>query len=46
MKAKIAVFVICVKAIIYLLIYNLHECTFNQIFTDAFKGIKGNTEKK
>ena len=46
MKAKIAVFVICVKAIVYLLIYNLHDRTFNQLFTDVFKGIKGNTEKK
>ena len=29
MKAKISVFVICVEAIIYLLLYNLHDCTFN-----------------
>ena len=28
MNAKISVFVICVKAIIYLLLYNLHDCTF------------------
>ena len=28
MNAKISVFVICVEAIIYLLLYNLHECTF------------------
>ena len=26
---KISVFVICVEAIIYLLLYNLHVCTFN-----------------
>ena len=28
MNAKISVFVICVAAIIYLLLYNLHGCTF------------------
>ena len=28
MNAKVSVFVICVKAIIYLLLYNLHDCTF------------------
>ena len=28
MNAKISVFVICVQAIIYLLLYNLHDCTF------------------
>ena len=28
MNAKISVFVICVEAIIYLLLYNLHDCTF------------------
>ena len=30
MNTKIFVFVICVKAIIYLLLYNLHDCTFNK----------------
>ena len=29
MNAKISVFVICIKAIIYLLLYDLHGCTFN-----------------
>ena len=29
MNAKVSVFVICVEAIIYLLVYNLHDCTFN-----------------
>ena len=29
MNAKIAVFVICVEAIIYLLLNNLRECIFN-----------------
>ena len=28
MNATISVFVICVEAIIYLLLYNLHDCTF------------------
>ena len=28
MNAKISVFVICVEAIIYLLLCNLHDCTF------------------
>ena len=28
MNAKISVFVICVEAIIHLLLYNLHDCTF------------------
>ena len=35
---KISVFVICVEAIIYLLLYNLHDCTFkrkeNKIFQE------------
>ena len=31
MNAKISVFVICVEAIIYLLLYNLHDCTFKGI---------------
>ena len=29
MNAKISVFVIFVEAVIYLLLYNLHDCTFN-----------------
>ena len=29
MNTKISVFVICVKVIIYLLLHNLHDCTFN-----------------
>ena len=28
MNAKISAFVICVEAITYLLLYNLHDCTF------------------
>ena len=30
MTAKITLFTICVKAAIYLLLYNLHDCTFNE----------------
>ena len=33
MNAKIYVFVICVKAIIYLLLCNLHDCTFKVVTT-------------
>ena len=29
MNAKISVFVICVEAILYFLLHNLHDCTFN-----------------
>ena len=29
MHAKISVFVICVEVIIYLVLYNLHDSTFN-----------------
>ena len=31
MNAKISEFVICVEAIIYLLLYNLHDCTFKHV---------------
>ena len=30
MNAKILVFVICIETIIYLLLYNLHDCTFKE----------------
>ena len=30
MNAKISVFVICVEAIMYLLLYNLHDCTLKK----------------
>ena len=30
MNAKISVFVICVEAIMYALLYNLHDCTFKE----------------
>ena len=32
MNAKIPVFVICVEAIIYFLLYNLHDCNFKILF--------------
>ena len=31
MNAKVSVFVICVEATIYLLLYNLQDCTFNEM---------------
>ena len=36
MNAKITVFVICAETIIYLLLYNFHDCTFkNQLFKNT-----------
>ena len=32
MNAKISVSVICVEAIMYLLLCNLHDCAFNPIY--------------
>ena len=29
LNAKISMFVTCVEATIYVLLYNLHDCTFN-----------------
>ena len=31
MNTKIPVFIICGEAIIYLLLYNLHDCTFKNM---------------
>ena len=31
MNAKTSVFVICVEAIVFLLLYNLHDSTFNSL---------------
>ena len=36
MNAKMSLFVICVEAIIYLLLYNLHDCTFNNHVSNTF----------
>ena len=41
MDAKISVYVIYVEAILYLMLYNLHDCTFNLLrwyilWTDSF----------
>ena len=33
MNAKISVFAICDEVIIYLLLYDLHECTLNSCIT-------------
>ena len=38
MNAEFSVFFICVEAIKYLLLYNLHDCTFNAIFNRVFFG--------
>ena len=38
MNAKISVLVICVKTIIYLLLYNLHDCTFKVKENQEIKG--------
>ena len=38
MNAKISVFAICAEAIIYLLIYNLHDCTFKVSYHNEFAG--------
>ena len=32
MNGEISVFCICVEAIMYLLLYNLHDCTFKEKF--------------
>ena len=40
MNAKVLVFVICVEAIIYLLLYNLHDCTFNLAMRSSVDTIK------
>ena len=37
MNARISLFVVCCKVIIYLLKYNLHDCTFKVIFSCDFK---------
>ena len=34
MIAEFSVFVICVEAIMYLLLYNLHDSTFKVMFSD------------
>ena len=37
MNVTISVFVICVEAMIYLLLYNLHDCTFKGELHLSFK---------
>ena len=53
MNAKVSVFVICVEAIIYLLLYNLHDCTFkentenkNKKLSQARRRIESKTPKR
>ena len=33
MNVKVSVFVTCAEAIVYLLLYNLHDCTFKDFFS-------------
>ena len=42
MNTRISVFIICVEAIIYLLLYDLHDCTFKKDFevTENFKTLE------
>ena len=40
MNTKISVFVICVEEIIYLLLYNLYDCTFNLFDNQFLKSIE------
>ena len=44
MNAKTSVFVLCVEVIIYLLLYNLHDCTFKG--RDAENYIKSEGKQK
>ena len=42
MNAKTSVFVICVVTVMYLLLYNLHDCTFiENICADQFVTVCG-----
>ena len=41
MNVKMLVFVICVKAIIYFFLYNLHDCTHNLVcYTGGFENLR------
>ena len=48
MNTKISVFVICVEAIIYLALCNLHDCTFNfnAMLNTYIKNLFRKTEEK
>ena len=40
MNTKVSLFLIWVEAIMYLLLYNLHECTFNmKFFSNYYTGL-------
>ena len=43
-NAKISVFVLFVEAIIYLLLFDLHDCTFKRIKVDHCKTLKSNKQ--
>ena len=41
MNAKISLFATCVKTIIYLLLYNLHDCTFDvNVYVNVNNNVK------
>ena len=40
MNAKISVLVICVKAVIYLVLYNLNDCTFKTTFHFKIRSLR------
>ena len=40
MNAKISVFLICVEVIIYLPLYNLHDCTFNYFYHCSVRAVR------
>ena len=44
MNVKISVFVICVEAIIYLLLHNTHDCTFNSKLNSWYANNNTNIE--
>ena len=46
MNAKISAFVICVEAIINLLLYDLHDCTFKKYLRKTQKTVKTNISLK
>ena len=46
MNAKISVFIICVEAIIYLLLFNLHDCTFKFSYRQERKLWEKRKDKK
>ena len=44
MNTKISIFVICVEAMIYLLLRNLHYCTFKQLNNDYLENSESTSQ--